>query len=208
MFKRFLDILLSLLAVVLLVPVFLLCALAVRLDSPGPVLFRQVRVGRHGRPFQILKFRTMVHAPATEGALVTSSNDTRITAAGRWLRRSKLDELPQLFNVLVGEMSLVGPRPEVPKYVALYPPALRDLVLSVRPGITDEAAIEFRDEGELLAASPDPERLYQNEILPRKLVRYADYARSHTVMGDLRIIGRTLLAVMVSGSPPPRAPGR
>lgn len=206
MAKRGLDIFLSLVAIGLLVPVFLLCALAVRLDSPGPVLFRQVRVGLHGRPFRILKFRTMRHEPATEGALVTSSNDGRITSAGRWLRRSKLDELPQLFNVLAGEMSLVGPRPEVPKYVALYPPALRELVLSVRPGITDEAAIEFRDEGELLAGSPDPDQLYREEILPRKLARYADYARSHTIVGDLGILWRTLLAVVTTRTPPPHLP--
>jgi lipopolysaccharide/colanic/teichoic acid biosynthesis glycosyltransferase len=201
MVKRGLDIVLSLLAIGLLLPVFLLCALAVRLDSPGPILFRQVRVGRHGRPFRIIKFRTMRHEPAVEGALVTSSNDGRITGAGHWLRRSKLDELPQLFNVLAGEMSLVGPRPEVPRYVALYPPELRDLVLSVRPGITDDAAIEFRDEGELLAASPDPERLYREEILPRKLARYAEYARFHTTLGDLAILWRTLVAVVAPRPP-------
>lgn len=199
MAKRLFDVVVALISLALLAPLMLLIAVAVRLDSPGPALFRQVRVGRHGREFRLLKFRSMVSDPAARGPLVTAAGDLRITRVGAVLRSSKLDELPQLLNVLRGEMSLVGPRPEVPRYVAAYPRGTRELVLSVRPGITDEASIEFRDESELLAAAPDPEARYIGEILPRKLEIYSRYAREHSFFGDLRIIWRTALRVLRLG---------
>jgi lipopolysaccharide/colanic/teichoic acid biosynthesis glycosyltransferase len=145
----------------------LLVALWIKLDSPGPVFFRQERIGRFGVPFRIHKFRTMTHGAV--GAQITVGADARITRAGAWLRRTKLDELPQLIDVLRGAMSLVGPRPEVPRYVAMYPQGLRDKVLSVRPGITDVASLEYRDEGELLARAADPEREYVSVVMPAKL---------------------------------------
>lgn len=196
MFKRTIDIVASLAGLMLLAPLLLVVAVWVRVDSPGPVLFRQERVGRFERPFRILKFRTMTtHQPAGSPQ-VTSAADPRITRAGRWLRRLKLDELPQLLNVLAGDMSLVGPRPEVPRYVAHYPENVRKQVLSVRPGITDMAAIEFRHEQDILAASGDPERTYVESILPRKLELYLDYVRRQSVALDMRVILRTLAALL------------
>ena len=192
MAKRLLDLTVAAVGLVLLLPLMLSIALVVRLDSAGPSLFRQTRVARGGRLFEILKFRTMTAATTPNGPLITVFGDTRITRVGAFLRRSKLDELPQLINVLKGDMSLVGPRPEVPRYVALYPAEIREIVLSVRPGITDEAAIEFSDESALLASATDPERAYVQEILPRKLQRYVQYARHHSVAGDVHIIARTL----------------
>jgi lipopolysaccharide/colanic/teichoic acid biosynthesis glycosyltransferase len=144
----------------------------------------------------ILKFRTMVAGPPGSGPLVTPTGDPRVTAPGRWLRRTKLDELPQLINVLRGDMSLVGPRPEAGRYVGLYPESLRDVVLSVRPGITDEASILYRNESELLARAPDPEAHYVTELLPRKLEIHAHYAHHHSFSGDLRILARTLYALV------------
>lgn len=194
MIKRLFDVLASLLGLAILSPVMMAIALAVRLDSPGPVIFRQVRVGREGRPFQILKFRTMV--PRTDGpgtaAPITVGGDPRITRVGSFLRQAKLDELPQLLNVLRGDMSLVGPRPEVPEYVAHYPEDARKEILSVRPGITDSASIEFRDESAQLAESPDPERLYVEVILPRKIELYKRYVRNRTFAGDLQVILQTI----------------
>jgi lipopolysaccharide/colanic/teichoic acid biosynthesis glycosyltransferase len=164
----------------------------VRLDSRGPALFRQVRVGRRGRNFEILKFRSMRSAPSRSGPLISKMGDPRITKVGAFLRRKKLDELPQLFNVLIGDMSLVGPRPEVPKYVALYPAELRNLILSVRPGMTDKASIEFRNEAALLAEATDAERIYIDVILPRKLQIYASYVKNRSFVTDLSIIVSTL----------------
>ncbi|MBI3100296.1 MAG: sugar transferase [Burkholderiales bacterium] len=204
MAKRLFDIALSLLALVLLCPLLLAVALWVRLDSPGPVLFRQQRVGRGGRPFAILKFRTMQVNAEAAGLQITVGQDPRITRAGHWLRRSKLDELPQLLNVLRGEMSMVGPRPEVPRYVALYPADQRATVLSVRPGITDLASLAFRDESTLLARSADPERTYVEEILPIKLRHACDYVAQRSLWLDLRIIARTALALLGrQGAAPP-----
>ena len=193
--KRLFDLCCAAAGLVLLVPVLAAVALWVVWDSPGPAFFRQQRVGRAGRLFHIVKFRTMHPRAETAGPPLTVGADGRITRAGHWLRRTKIDELPQLFNVLLGQMSLVGPRPEVPRYVALYPDDLRTLVLSVRPGITDRASIEFRDESTLLGQSSDPERTYVEQILPIKLRYGADYARSHTLRGDLAIILRTLAAL-------------
>lgn len=193
MAKRAFDLLLSALGLLLLAPVLLLIALWVKLDSPGPVFFRQERVGRFGRPFFIHKFRTMRVDNA--GLQITVGVDPRITRAGRVLRTAKLDELPQLWDVLRGAMSLVGPRPEVPRYVALYPPKLREIVLSVRPGITDPASLSFRNESELLAAAADPEREYVEVVMPTKLRLAAAYVRRATLRTDLRVILATLGAL-------------
>lgn len=198
--KRLFDWLLSSLGLLLLAPVMLAIALLVKLDSPGPVFFRQERVGRHGVPFRIHKFRTMRHSPAAEGLQITVGEDDRITRVGRWLRSSKLDELPQLWDVWRGAMSLVGPRPEVPRYVAHYPAELRAKVLSVRPGITDIASIEYRDESAVLAAASDPERAYVEQVLPHKLALAARYVEQASVWGDLRLIMRTLWAITRSQS--------
>lgn len=196
--KRVFDLLLASLGLVLLSPLLLAAALAVKLDSPGPVFYRQQRVGRHGVPFRIHKFRTMAHAPQDAGPQITVGADARITRVGAVLRRHKLDELPQLFDVVQGSMSLVGPRPEVPRYVALYPPALREKVLSVRPGITDPASIEFRNESELLARAADPEREYVQVVLPRKLALAAGYAETASLRRDIGIIWRTLRLVLAA----------
>jgi lipopolysaccharide/colanic/teichoic acid biosynthesis glycosyltransferase len=191
MLKRLFDLVASALGIVVLFPAILIIAVAVRLDSPGPAFFRQVRVGRYGRQFEIFKFRSMQNSPPSDGPLISTSLDRRITRIGGFLRRRKLDELPQLFNVFAGDMSIVGPRPEVPKYVELYPPHLKTLILSVRPGITDEASLEFRNEGEMLAAAADSEHFYVDHILPRKLSIYARYAQNHTFANDIRIVWRT-----------------
>lgn len=195
MSKRLFDIVLSGLGLLLLSPLLLALGLWVKLDSPGPVLFRQQRVGRHGVLFDIHKFRTMrVDAPAL-GPQITVGLDPRITRSGARLRHYKLDELPQLWDVLRGAMSLVGPRPEVPRYVALYPEDLRALVLSVRPGITDLASIEYRDESAVLARAADPERAYIEEVMPAKLALAARYAREQSLIGDVWLIVQTLKAI-------------
>jgi lipopolysaccharide/colanic/teichoic acid biosynthesis glycosyltransferase len=199
MAKRLFDLLASGFGLLLLAPLLLLMALAIKLDSPGPVFFRQTRVGRHGVEFRIHKFRTMVHGicSAEAGALaaetqLTVGSDPRITRVGALLRRTKLDELAQLIDVLRGRMSLVGPRPEVPRYVATYPQGLRDKVLAVRPGITDPASLAFRDESALLARAADPEREYVEVVLPAKLQLSARYVDDATFAGDLRLIVATL----------------
>ena len=192
MAKRAFDVIMAGLGLLLLAPVFLLIALWVKLDSPGPVLFRQERVGRHGVPFRIHKFRTMVHGAEARGPQITAGDDARITRAGAWLRRRRVDELPQLIDVLQGTMSLVGPRPEVPRYVALYPHSLREKLLSVRPGITDPVSLAYRDEGEQLARAGDAEREYVEVLLPRKLALAAQYVDEASLWTDLRLIARTL----------------
>lgn len=196
MAKRLFDLVCATLALLALAPLLLTVALWVRLDSPGPVIFRQTRVGRYGKLFSIYKFRTMHTGAEAASALLTVGADPRITGAGVWLRQSKADELPQLFNVLRGDMSLVGPRPEVPRYVAHYPAELRELALSMRPGMTDQASIAFRHESELLAQSANPERTYIEQILPVKLRYAADYARQHSLAGDLVIIAQTVRALL------------
>lgn len=189
------DLLLTVPALVLLSPLLVLIAGWVRADSPGPALFRQQRVGRGGRLFRIHKFRTMRVHDGT-GPQVTVAGDARVTRAGRWLRRTKLDELPQLIDVLNGDMSLVGPRPEVPHYMALYPAEARARILSVRPGITDRAAIEFKDEERILAAAADPAAAYVAHIMPIKQRYYLAYVARHSVAGDLRILWDTLKALL------------
>ena len=191
----------SSLALLLLWPLLVLIALAVRIDSPGPALFRQQRVGLHGRLFSIHKFRSMCWQPAgaaplLAGPQVTAGSDARITRVGRFLRRSKLDELPQLLDVWRGAMSLVGPRPEVPRFMSQYAPEVRARILSVRPGITDWATIAFRDEETLLAQSPDPERTYVQAVMPVKQRYYLDYVATRSFAGDLRILWATVRAVL------------
>ncbi|HRH89770.1 MAG TPA: sugar transferase [Rubrivivax sp.] len=192
MIKRAFDLIGASLGLLLLWPLLLGIALAIKLDSPGPVLYRQLRVGRHGVPFRIHKFRTMGVDAAQRGGALTLDADARITRAGAWLRPRRLDELPQLLDVLAGDMSLVGPRPELPRYVAHYPAPLRERALSVRPGITSLGALEFIDEAEQLARAADPEREYIEAILPRKVQLAADYAAQASLRGDLAVIGHTL----------------
>lgn len=194
MLKRSFDLCAATIGVLMLAPLLAVVALWIRLDSPGPVLFRQIRVGRHGAPFEIFKFRTMSAQPDPK-RLLTVGRDPRITRAGHFLRKYKLDELPQLFNVIHGTMSLVGPRPEVPRYVACYPPRERELVLSVKPGVTDWASILFKDENAILGQALDPEQAYIDTILPAKLEYYVRYVRERTFWVDLRIILRTLRAI-------------
>jgi lipopolysaccharide/colanic/teichoic acid biosynthesis glycosyltransferase len=202
--KRILDLALASLGLVLLFPLFLVIALLVKVESKGPVFFRQERVGRHGKLFRIFKFRTMHVADASSGALITVAGDSRITRVGAILRRTKLDETAQLIDVFRGTMSLVGPRPEVPRYVQLYPPAWRDRLLSVRPGITDFASVRYRDEGALLARAIDPERMYVESILPTKLKYSLEYVDNVSLGNDIRILGMTLRTVVSSPIPAPR----
>jgi lipopolysaccharide/colanic/teichoic acid biosynthesis glycosyltransferase len=194
--KRLFDLAFASVALVLLLPVLLALSLWVKFDSPGPVFFRQVRVGRYGAPFRIFKFRTMRVGSDWAGPQITIGKDVRITRSGQVLRKYKLDELPQFFNVILGEMSVVGPRPEVPIYVATYAPDLRDRVLSLRPGVTDLASIEYSDESAVLAKSEDPERTYVEVILPSKL-RYAlDYIATQNIWLDIRIVWRTAFSLL------------
>lgn len=192
MAKRAFDLLLAAAGLLLLAPLLLAVGLAVRLDSPGPALFRQERVGRGGRLFRIHKFRTMVADAPARGPGLTVGADPRITRIGRVLRDKRLDELPQLIDVLKGDMSLVGPRPELPRYVAHYPAALRERVLAVRPGLTDPASLAFLNEAARLAAAADPEREYVEAILPAKLAVAADYADRASLATDLGVLLRTL----------------
>ena len=201
MLKRAFDIVAAAIGLLLLSPLLLGVALLIKLDTPGPVFYRQLRVGRYGQPFSIFKFRTMATEQASGAAQLTVAGDARITRTGQWLRRYKIDELPQLIDVLRGTMSLVGPRPEVPRYVAQYPLEWRDRVLSVRPGITDYASVHYRHENDLLAQAADPEHEYLNVILPSKL-RYAlHYVDNLTMADDLRVLGLTLRTVFIPSFP-------
>lgn len=195
MSKRLFDLLFTIPGLILLSPLLLALALWIKIDSPGPVFYRQERIGRHGQPFRIFKFRTM-HIDADKQGLLTVGSDQRITRAGRFLRKSKLDELPQLIDVVRGTMSLVGPRPEVAKFVAAYPAPIRSKVLSLRPGITDWASIRMIDENELLGQATDPERCYIEQILPQKLDYYVRYADQHSIAGDLHIILATFKKII------------
>jgi lipopolysaccharide/colanic/teichoic acid biosynthesis glycosyltransferase len=193
--KRGLDLAVSTVALGLSAPLLLLIAGAIKLTSPGQVLFLQERVGRGGCRFRIWKFRTMVDGAPSQGPAITASGDPRVTPLGYWLRHSKLDELPQLVNVWLGDMSLVGPRPEVPRYVERYSAEDRT-VLSMRPGITDLASIVFRDEESVLAQYPDRERAYLEVLLPRKLALGRKYLRQQSFTGDIALLLRTLLVVV------------
>jgi lipopolysaccharide/colanic/teichoic acid biosynthesis glycosyltransferase len=196
--KRVFDFLLSAVGLILLSPLLIGVAIWIKLDSPGPVFFRQQRVGLRGVLFGIHKFRSMTVDAPLRGLQITAGNDIRITRAGQFLRRTKLDELPQLIDVLVGNMSLVGPRPEVPKYVAMYPVSQRERVLSVRPGITDPASLQYRDESSLLASAANPaeaERIYVDQIMPAKLKLSLGYVESMSMLNDVRLIFATIRQV-------------
>ncbi len=193
--KRAMDIVISAAALLVLWPVFALIALAIVVDDPGPVFYRQVRVGRGAKPFRIFKFRTMVVDADKKGLSITVGRDSRITRVGAFLRKTKLDELAQLLNVLRGEMSFVGPRPEVPRYVDLYTPYQRQVLL-VRPGITDYASIAYRNENELLAGAKDPERMYIETVMPAKIELNMKYLREISPLADIRLILQTILAIV------------
>ena len=191
--KRAFDILCSFLGLTVLSPVLLVVSVLVAVTSPGGVFFRQERIGKDGRPFRIFKFRSMRKDNA--GLKITTGNDSRITPVGRFLRKSKIDELPQLINVLVGDMSFVGPRPEVADYVNLYTPYQRQVLL-VRPGITGLASIRFRNENDLLTASDDPNRTYVEQIMPRKIDLDLEYIPHASVFYDIKLIFQTIAVVI------------
>lgn len=192
MLKRFFDLVFSALGLLVVAPFFLLIALLIKIDSAGPVFFRQVRVGRYLCPFKIHKFRTMVVNASSIGPSVTTDVDPRVTRVGKILRKYKVDELPQLIDVLLGDMSLVGPRPEVPKYVDAYSDVDKKIIFSVKPGITDKASIEFRNENELIANVRDADRVYVEKILPNKLRYYHEYVETRSFWLDIKIIFKTL----------------
>lgn len=191
MIKRGFDILASAIGLALLAPLLLLIGLTVRLTSRGPVFFRHERLGRGFRPFGVLKFRTMVQDAPRLGGPITFGNDPRITCVGRWLRKTKLDELPQLINVLRGEMSLVGPRPEVRRYVEAFHEDY-EIILQVRPGVTDLASIRYLDEAAVLGDASDPEAEYLHRVLPEKIRLAKQYVREQSMWLDLKILGSTL----------------
>jgi lipopolysaccharide/colanic/teichoic acid biosynthesis glycosyltransferase len=193
MAKRLLDLTTAVLGLTIFAIPLVALAIAIKIDSPGPLIFAQLRVGQFGRTFRMFKFRTMIHQTDMEGG-ITVKGDPRITPIGRILRKSKLDELPQLINVLLGNMSLVGPRPELPEFVEKYSPADFAIVLSVRPGLTDFASIRFRNENELLARQVDPVAYYENVIMPAKLRYYRFYVRRAGVRLDLYILMSTFVA--------------
>lgn len=193
--KRIFDLVASTLGLLLLSPVLLILALWIKLDSAGPVFFRQVRVGQFGKTFRIHKFRTMVSDAEKKGLQITVGADARVTRVGHWLRKYKLDELPQLLDVWLGSMSLVGPRPEVPRYVECYPEDVRKIVLSVKPGITDRASIEFKSENEILGRAVDAHKAYVEEVLPIKLAYYQDYVANRTFWSDMGLIFKTIWAI-------------
>ena len=195
MLKRIFDFFFASLGLILLSPMLLLISAWIKWDSSGPIFFRQERVGQFGKLFRIHKFRTMITDAEKHGLQITVGKDSRITRSGTFLRRYKLDELPQLIDVVFGTMSLVGPRPEVPKYVYYYPSDVREVVLSVKPGITDLASIEFKDENTLLDKSTNPEETYINEVLPRKLQHCVEYVQQQTLLFDFKVILRTLHAI-------------
>jgi len=193
--KRLFDLFFVIPGILVLAPVLLIIAFIIKLKDGGNVLFKQVRVGQYGKNFEVLKFRTMVLNAEKLGNKVTTGDDPRITPIGHVLRKYKFDELPQLINVLKGEMSLVGPRPEVPEYVEFYPDNVRNIVLSVPPGMTDRASIEFVNENEILSGSEDPVNDYKNKILPIKLDFYVDYVEQRSLYLDFTLIIKTITAI-------------
>ncbi|WP_448377448.1 sugar transferase [Fervidobacterium sp.] len=193
--KRLFDILASAVGLIVLWPIFVVIAVLIKIEDGGPVFYRQERVGYKGRCFKMWKFRTMVVNAEKLGRPLTVGRDPRITRVGYWLRKFKLDELPQLLNVLSGDMSLVGPRPEVPQYVALYTPDQRR-VLDLVPGITDPASIRFANEAELLAEASEPEKFYVEHIMPEKIRLNMEYAARANLLSDILVILQTLLRIV------------
>ena len=194
--KRLFDLFFTIPGLCLLVPLFVVVSVWIKLDSSGPIFFRQERVGRGGKPFRIFKFRTMCTDAEAKGRQITVGADPRITRSGAFLRKYKLDELPQLLNVFAGEMSLVGPRPEVPRYVAIYPEEVRETVLSVPPGITDYASIEYKDENDILGRAADPDKAYIEEVMPVKLAYYQRYVAERSLWVDIKLILMTFKAII------------
>ena len=194
MLKRIFDIISSLFGLILLSPFMIIIAILIKLDSKGPVFFKQVRVTKNGKEFKIFKYRTM-RVGSDKYSQITVGKDSRITKVGDFLRKYKLDEIPQLINVLIGDMSLVGPRPEVPKYVALYTEEQRE-ILKVRAGITDYASIEFSNENDILANESDPEKAYIEKIMPRKIELNKKYLSEISVMTDIKIILLTIKKIL------------
>ena len=194
--KRAFDLVVASLGLVLLSPLMAIAALLVKLDSSGPIFFRQERMGKGFRPFFIYKFRTMVQDGSRTGSPITSGDDPRITRVGRFLRRTKIDELPQLINVLKGDMAFVGPRPEVPEFVELFRQDYEE-ILRVRPGITDLASLKYRDEAALLGKSSNPTREYVTQILPDKIRLGKDYIKRSSFLFDLSLIFKTLIRLLV-----------
>ncbi len=195
MAKRIFDCLFSSIGLIIISPIFMLLSLLIALDSQGGIFYKQVRIGKNMRPFKLFKFRTMYANSDKKGLLTVGDNDNRITRVGYYLRKYKLDELPQLINVLIGEMSFVGPRPEVEKYVKLYNNE-QQKVLSVKPGITDWASIRYVNESELLARSSEPEKTYINEIMPAKLAINLEYVKQNNLLIDIKIILHTFRAIL------------
>jgi len=193
--KRLLDVFFSTIGLILLLPIFLIIAIFIRFDSPGPVFFGHGRVGKNFKPFELYKFRSMSANAPEKGPSITVGGDSRVTRVGRLLRKTKLDEIPQLINVLKGDMSLVGPRPEVPKYVEMFRDEYRD-ILQVRPGITDYATIEFRDEEAVLKGYKNPEEGYVRDVLPRKMELYRKYLKNKGLMTDIGLVFRTLWKIV------------
>ena len=201
--KRVEDIVVAAIGIVILAPVFAVIAIAIRLEDGGPAFYRQVRVGRAGRPFEIDKFRSMTPAPKGAGSTLTITGDPRVTRVGAFLRQTKLDELPQLFNVLQGEMSLVGPRPETPELMFHYSRSQRAVMVSVRPGMTDYASVLLRDESKLLARAPDPARFYRERIMPLKCELCAHYVSDMGPLADMRIVLATIWSIVFPRAPNP-----
>lgn len=194
--KRIIDLVISLVGLILLSPVLFFISLLIKLEDGGPIFYRGVRIGKGGKPFRIFKFRTMVVNADTIGGPSTADDDPRITKVGRFLRKSKIDELPQLINVFIGDMSIVGPRPEVKHYVDMLTERERE-VLSIRPGMTDYASIWNPDEGALLSGSSDPEKVYMDKIRPEKIKLQLKYVREKSLLVDVKIILLTLLTVVL-----------
>ncbi|HFK5586612.1 sugar transferase [Elizabethkingia anophelis] len=193
--KRFFDIIFSLVGIIILIPIYIIVSIVITIDSKGGVIYKQKRIGKDGNPFGVMKFRTMHPGSFAKGAITIGDRDPRVTNVGYYLRKYKFDELPQLFNVLIGEMSFVGPRPEVEKYTVLYNETQKE-VLSVRPGITDYASIKYRNESEILAQSNDPEKTYIEVIMPEKLNINLAYIKDNNIFKDVKIIFETFIAIM------------
>lgn len=194
--KRAFDIISAIIGLLILAPFLIVVSFLVYISSPGPIFFRQERIGLNGKMFKLNKFRTMISKKGAENGHFDIGNTSRVTTFGKLLRKSKFDELPQLINVLVGDMSLVGPRPEVKKWTEVYPDKWK-IVLTVKPGITDNASILFRNEEEILIKSSNPEETYKNEILPAKLDYYIDYINNQSFWGDIKIIFKTLKHIIL-----------
>ncbi len=193
--KRMLDIIFSMLGLMVFFPLMVIVSVMIVLNDCGPVFFCQKRIGKGGKPFVLYKFRSMKVLDSAKNGTFEPGDHSRITSIGKFIRKTKIDELPQLINVLIGDMSVVGPRPEVEKWVKEYPERWKK-IHTVRPGITDNASILFRDEEMLLSASENPELMYKETILPRKLKLYEEYIDNHTIQNDIRIIFRTIMAVI------------